>query len=82
MYPSPLLSDAVEVLGKDLSFLDDEAFLNDTIIDFYMKKLLPLLRIAKSWKTNFVTPEVIRFKIGPQNWNWCFCNIKISDLKT
>ena len=37
VYPEPGMKGAVEVLPADLARLDDGEFLNDTIIDFWMR---------------------------------------------
>ena len=37
LYPGPGIAGAVELLPADLARLDPEEFLNDTIIDFWMK---------------------------------------------
>ncbi len=38
LYPQDKRVDAIEITPVDLAHLDDEEFLNDTIIDFYMKR--------------------------------------------
>ena len=38
LYPQDRRVDAIEITPVDLAHLDDEEFLNDTIIDFYMKR--------------------------------------------
>ena len=43
VWPPPPQREAVSVLASDLDLLEPEEFLNDTIIDFYLKFVLSWL---------------------------------------
>ena len=43
LYPQAGGPDSIQIVASDLSRLDPDEFLNDTIIDFFMKSVLHIL---------------------------------------